>query len=72
MKEISPWRVQQVSDPLPAEPVYNPHVEEAHLRDYWKVVVKYRRLILIIFWSYLDSARILSRAQRRCTWQPQR
>ncbi len=49
MKDIAPWRVQQVSDPAPAEPVYNAQGEEAHLRDYWKVVVKYRRLILIIF-----------------------
>jgi polysaccharide biosynthesis transport protein len=49
LKDISPWRVQEISQSSDTEAAYYPEKEEAHLRDYWKVVVKYRRLIIIIF-----------------------
>lgn len=49
MNDISPWRAQRTPDSAPAEPAYSQPSEEAHLRDYWKIVVKYRRMILILF-----------------------
>lgn len=49
MNDISPWRAQRRLDSEPAEPAYNPPPEETHLRDYWKIVVKYRRMIFILF-----------------------
>lgn len=42
-----------------------PEKEEAHLRDYWKVVVKYRRLIIIVFMVVFGfGAYIISGATR--------
>ncbi|MBI2183234.1 MAG: hypothetical protein HYU31_20810, partial [Deltaproteobacteria bacterium] len=53
MKEISPWRIQRIDDPKEdpgAEYVYTSAVEqEVHLRDYWKIVVKRRRLLALVF-----------------------
>lgn len=51
MKEISPWRIQRIDAPKDpeAEYVYTSAVEqEAHLRDYWKIVVKRRRLLALV------------------------
>src|SRR3990170_170534 len=51
MKEISPWRIQRIDDPKDprAEYDYTSAAEqEAHLRDYWKIVVKRRRLLALV------------------------
>ena len=49
LNEISPWRIQRVNEPAFADDTHVPQMEEPHLRDYWKVVVKYRRLIVTVF-----------------------
>jgi len=52
MKEISPWRIQRLDAPKDPEPeyVYTSAVDqETHLRDYWKIVVKRRRLLALVF-----------------------
>ena len=53
MKEISPWRIQRIDDPKEdpgAEYVYTSAVEKkSHLRDYWKIVVKRRRSLALVF-----------------------
>ena len=56
MKEISPWRIQRTvevengkSDYIDAQYVRIPESEETHLRDYWKIVVKRRRLVVLVF-----------------------
>lgn len=48
LNEVISQRAQRVSEPVAANQVYSPQGEEAHLRDYWRVVVKYRRLICIL------------------------
>ena len=62
-KEVSPYRV--LADPLPREDV--PQVgrlifadEPVHLRDYWRVLVKYRRLILGILFFVVATAIIVT------------
>ena len=53
MRELSPYFLQRDSRSTQEEvPVLNeplPVAEEAHLRDYWRVVRKHRRLILVFF-----------------------
>jgi len=56
MKEILPWRIQRTveiengkSDYIDAKYVPISESEETHLRDYWKIVVKRRRLVLLVF-----------------------
>jgi len=49
MKEISPWRIERTSEPVEKEYVSSAQREEAHLRDYWKMLVKRRRLVLGVF-----------------------
>ena len=52
MKEISPWRIQRLDDSKDTEPeyVYTSAVEqETHVRDYWKTIVKRRRLLMLVF-----------------------
>jgi len=59
MKEISPWRIQRIDAPRDpeAEYVYTSAVEqEAHLRDYWKIVVKRRRLVALIVLAVVGIA----------------
>ena len=56
MKEISPWRIQRTievengkSGYTDAEYIHIPESEEPGLRNYWKIVVKRRRLIVLVF-----------------------
>jgi len=52
MKDISPWRIERIDDFKDGGPeyVYNSAAEqETHLRDYWKIVVKRRRLFTVVF-----------------------
>ena len=63
MNEIASWRTQRSDEPAPVEQVYSRPSDEAHLRDYWKVVVRYHRLILIIFLTiFVFGAYIISGA----------
>ncbi len=48
MKELSHSHYHELGSPSDGAEFYPPK-EEAHLRDYWKIVLKYRRLILLIF-----------------------
>ncbi|MDZ4347396.1 MAG: polysaccharide biosynthesis tyrosine autokinase [Candidatus Binatia bacterium] len=51
MREISSRRIQPQAllEPTEAEYVYPSTAEETHLRDYWKIVVKRRWLIIFVF-----------------------
>ena len=49
LKEISPWRIEEIDKAEPEEYAHGQPMEEAHLRDYWKVVVRYRLLIVVVF-----------------------
>jgi succinoglycan biosynthesis transport protein ExoP len=51
MREISSRRVQSpvLLEPPEAEYAYPSAAEEVHLRDYWNIVVKRRRLIIFVF-----------------------
>jgi capsular exopolysaccharide synthesis family protein len=57
MKEISPWRIRRPSeaDQIELEPeyAYAPEPDEFQISDYWKVLVKRRRIILILFFLVL-------------------
>jgi len=55
MREISPWRDRRltpIADTKPAY-IYSPESEEPHLRDYWKVLVKRRRQVILVFLTIL-------------------
>src|SRR2546430_1178461 len=50
MRELSPWRMQHPPEEAEAEYSYHPAESEGpHLRQYWKVLLKHRRLIVPIF-----------------------
>src|SRR5262245_36698359 len=55
MREHLPWRYQSSGPPAnsdatsPMEYVLSPEAEEPRFRDYWKMVVKRRRLIILTF-----------------------
>lgn len=51
MRDISPWRNQPIARMPETETayVYSPEQEERLLRDYWKMVVKRRRLVALVF-----------------------
>src|SRR6266498_641832 len=51
MKELSPWRIRRVSLPEDQQPEYSyPHEQdEISLGEYWQILVKHRRMILVIF-----------------------
>ena len=56
MKEISPWRIQRTvenengkSGYIDAEYSNILESEEPHLRDYWKILVNRRRLVVLVF-----------------------
>jgi len=56
VKDISPWRTERTvevengkSDYIDAQYVRIPQSEETHLRGYWKIVVKRRRLVVLVF-----------------------
>lgn len=49
MKEISSWRPPRLAETAELEYAYAAPTEEAHVRDYWKTVVKRRRLVLSVF-----------------------
>ena len=50
MRELSPWRKQHPPEEAEAEYSYHPAESEGpHLRQYWKILLKHRRLIVPIF-----------------------
>src|SRR5229473_5082053 len=50
MGQISPWgRTHSPTEVADAEYLSNPDSEDVHLRDYWKLLVKRRRLIILVF-----------------------
>lgn len=56
VKEISPWRIQRTgevenggSDYIDAQYIRISQSEEPHLLDYWKIVVKRRRFVVLVF-----------------------
>jgi len=56
MKEISPWSIQRTveiengkSGYIDAEYSHILQSEEPHLRDYWKMLVNRRRLVVLVF-----------------------
>ena len=50
MRELSPWRMQHPPEEAEAEYSYHPAESEGpHLRQYWKILLKHRRLIVPIF-----------------------
>jgi capsular exopolysaccharide synthesis family protein len=52
MQELDSQRVHHPSEVLEARYTYGPYgqeTEEVHLRDYWKVLVKHRRLVFLVF-----------------------
>src|SRR5687768_12992397 len=51
MKEISPWRIRHFSQKQDIEPEYTyaSQENEIHLSDYWNILVKRRRIIIILF-----------------------
>jgi len=51
MKEISHWRIRRLSPPEDQQPEYpySPEQDEVSLGEYWKILVKHRRMILLLF-----------------------
>src|SRR5919198_3269787 len=50
MRELSPWHTQRFPEEADAEYSYHPaEPEDPHLRHYWKMLVKHRRLMVLIF-----------------------
>jgi len=62
MREISSRRVQPpvLLEPTEAEYVYPSAAEEVHLRDYWKIVVKRRSLVILVFLALVALGGYLS------------
>ena len=48
-QEISPWRPQHPPEVVDAEYVSDPESTEVHLRDYWRILLKRRRLVILVF-----------------------
>ena len=48
-KDVSPWHIQRLGEPEEAEYVYPAEEQTRHLLDYWNVVVKHRRLVVLLF-----------------------
>ncbi len=48
-QEISPWHSQHLPEVADAEYISNPENAEVHLRDYWRMLVKHRRLVVLVF-----------------------
>src|SRR5262245_49430425 len=53
MKDLAPREQRELvrSDEIDAEHMYTSGSEEVHLREYWKVLLKRRRLALTIFFA---------------------
>ena len=51
MKELSPWRIRRLAESDELEPEYarDSQSDEVHLLDYWNMLVKRRRIVLIVF-----------------------
>jgi succinoglycan biosynthesis transport protein ExoP len=49
MQQISPWRAQRLPEAVDSELIYRPESQEFHLRDYLKMLLKRRRLIVLVF-----------------------
>ena len=49
VKDVSPWHIQRLGEPEEAEYVYTQENQSRHLRDYWNVLVKHRRLVGLLF-----------------------
>lgn len=60
-RELSPYRV--LRDPMPPERAYAAvdfAEEEVHLREYWRVLVKHRRLVLAVFLVLVATTAIVT------------
>jgi len=51
MNELSSWRTQHLARPDDIQPEYSylPPEEEVHLADYWRILVKRRQLVVLLF-----------------------
>jgi capsular exopolysaccharide synthesis family protein len=48
-KDLSPWQIQRVGEVQEADYAYAPESQSSDLRNYWNVLVKYRRLVVGLF-----------------------
>ncbi len=55
-KDVSPWHIQRLGEVEDAEYVYAPENQSRHLRDYWNVLVKHRRLVGILFLAVFGTS----------------
>ena len=53
MQEVPSRRVRHLPEPVNTEYVYSPETTEPHLRDYWRMLVKRRSLVLLVFLTIL-------------------
>ena len=60
MRELSPWRIQRPSEAADVEYVYSTESEQVHLRDYWKMLLKHRRLVVLVFLAVLGLGAYLT------------
>src|SRR5262245_40904350 len=48
-KDISHWHTQRINDVEEAEYSYAEEPQSSQIRDYWNVLVKRRRLVILVF-----------------------
>ncbi|MEW6299707.1 MAG: polysaccharide biosynthesis tyrosine autokinase [Thermodesulfobacteriota bacterium] len=63
MQQISPWRMQRLPNTVDAEVVSQSESEEFHLRDYLKMVLKRRRVVVLVFLAVLGLGGYLTFSQ---------
>jgi capsular exopolysaccharide synthesis family protein len=49
VKDVSPWQIRRSGEPEDAEYIYPADRQTPHLQHYWSVLVKFRRLIILLF-----------------------
>jgi capsular exopolysaccharide synthesis family protein len=77
-KELSPWHIQRRGDIDDSDFVYAPERDTRHPRDYWKILSKHHRLVVLVFlavfasWAYVNfSATNLYTASATLKIEPQ-
>src|SRR5262245_20671086 len=63
MREPSPWHRQRLPEGGDIDYAYSAISEEPHLRDYWKMVVKRRRLVVLVLLAIFGLRAYLSISQ---------
>ena len=68
MRELSPWPSQHSPQPANMQPEYMsaPESEEPSLRDYWKMLRKRRRLVFLVFLTFIGLGTFVT-----IWWTPQ-